>query len=155
MNSKLYLYILVIFLFLTGCQSTPSLPQEAFHKGTLCNPPYDVNYNLLWDAAITATQELGYLPSNSYRENHYIQTDLRVQEDLGENKKKATQVYIFFEKKKGGIRPEYILRICVPRYESPLDKESWTYLGADTSLQQRVKHNFQKALEKLYRERRI
>ena len=136
-----------------GCATALSLSEKALEKATVCAPAYDVTYEVLWKAAITAVQEIGYAPLDSYRENMFIKTDLRIEkEDVMAHTKEASMIYIFFEKAKNTIRESYILKICAPRYKSPIKEENWHYLQSDGALQQRIQAQFQKVLEQFYRQ---
>jgi len=149
-----YLPIVCFFSLFLGCSSTPGVPDEAIEKSTTCRPAYDVLYERLWKAAITAVQELGYPPVSSYRGNYEIKTDLKPEtQDLIERIKTASMVYISFREQEGKKfgKSRFVLKICVPRYESPLNEEKWSYIGSDTNAQMRIRDRFEEVLERMYR----
>jgi hypothetical protein len=146
-------YILIFLcFFIISCSAAPTLTETAFQKATLCSPAYDVSYDILWQAAITAVQEIGYPPIESYPENNFIKTDFKIEsEDVVAGTKKSSTIYIFFEKKDKPVRPEYVLKICAPVHESPLNKNSWVYLESDINIQQKIKERFESVLDRMYR----
>ena len=132
-----------------ACSTPPRLTEEAYLQGLVIHPPYDVRYGLLWKSALRAVQKLGFHPLNSYPESRLVQTELRIKENL--EKKYGTKVYIFFEPASRKNKALFVLRICASRFESPLHRNRWKYVGVDFSLQNLVYQKFKESLEEIYR----
>ena len=146
---------------LSSCATTESSEikkdDPAYKKGTVTTPSYDIPYKIMWRATITAVQDLGYFPVDSYRAKFLLKTDLHTDsENILDKKKVVSRVYVYFRElslaeKKNNPNARYALRICVPVFEGNLNGDDYKYTKSNIPMQKKIKEKLDSVLDEMHR----